>query len=181
MNNKISARYALSLLDITEDTDSIDTVTEDARTIVAALDSSVQLRKLLVNPVIKTKLKASVLDEIFTGKVSEDTLKFIRFILDKNREEYLYGIMRKFLDLRNEKLGIVDVQVVTVVEFNDKQEKELIRKLESVLDKKVQMRFVIDTNIIGGFIAKVGDTLYDASVKNQLVNLKRQLLQGNTV
>jgi F-type H+-transporting ATPase subunit delta len=180
MNSKISSRYALSLMDLAEEKNSLPAIYDDVKTIVGALDGSSQLRKLLVNPIVKSKVKSSIFDEIFTGKITPDMQKFIRFLVEKNREDYLYWIMKQFLDLRNTKLGIVEAQVTTAVKFNEKQTLELKRKLESILGKKVELNFVIDKEILGGFIAKVGDTLYDGSIKNQLVNLKRQFLQGST-
>jgi F-type H+-transporting ATPase subunit delta len=179
-NKKISSRYAMSLLDLTEDMNNLDVIYRDAKLISDTLDQNVQLKKLLLSPVIKPKVKLSILDEIFSGKIDTELLRFIRFIVEKNREEYLYGIMKSFQELRNEKLGIVDVEVKTAVEFNEKQTQELTRRLEEILNKKVQIYFIIDKDILGGFIARVGDTLYDASVRNQLSNLKRMFLQGST-
>jgi F-type H+-transporting ATPase subunit delta len=179
-NRKVSLRYAQSLLDVTEENNSLPVMYTDAKLVVSALDENPQLKKLLYSPVIKPNVKVSIFDEIFSGKINEDLHKFIRFIIEKNREEYLYDIFVRFLELRNEKLGIVDVEVKTAVQFNEKQTAELRQRLESIFNKKIEMNFVIDKDILGGFIAKVGDTLYDASIKNQLSNLKRMFLQGNT-
>jgi F-type H+-transporting ATPase subunit delta len=179
-NKKISSRYALSLLDLTEDKNNLDTIYQDAKFILLTLDQNNNLKKILYSPVIKPDLKVSIYTEVFKGRVSEEILRFIRFIVEKNREEYLYDIMTRFVELRNEKLGIIDVEVKTSVPFNDAQTKDLKVRLESIINKKVQLSFVIDKNIMGGFIARVGDTLYDASIRNQLSNLKRKFLQGST-
>lgn len=179
-NRKVSSRYAQSLMDLTEEKNSLGVMYTDVRLVVTVLDENIQLKKLLYSPVIKPKLKVSIFDEIFRGKINEDLHKFIRFIVEKNREEYLYDILARFLELRNDRLGIVDVEVKTAVQFNDKQAAELKKRLESIISKQVEMSFVIDKNILGGFIARVGDTLYDASIRNQLDNLKRMFLRGNT-
>lgn len=181
INNKISSRYARSLLDLAEDKNILETIYLDALTVISVLDMSRELRNLLVNPVIKSDVKLNVLNEILSGKISSDMLNFVRFIIEKNREDYLAGIMQKFIGLRNDKLGIVDVVVKTAVVFSDEQTVMLNKKLESILNKKVQMSFVIDKNILGGFIARVEDTLFDASIRNQLLNLKKQLMLGSTL
>jgi F-type H+-transporting ATPase subunit delta len=179
-NKKISSRYALSLLDLTEEKNNLDIVYQDARFIVTTLDQNIRLKKILYSPIIKPKLKVSIFEEVFKGRISEEVLRFIRFIVEKNREEYLYDIMIRFQELRNEKLGVVDVLVKTAVHFNDVQTRNLKERLESIFEKKIQISFVIDKEIMGGFIARVGDTLYDASIRNQLDNLKRKFLQGST-
>jgi F-type H+-transporting ATPase subunit delta len=179
-SRKLSSRYALSLLDLTDEQNNLDITYQDARFIISVLDQNKRLKNILVNPVIKQAMKLSILQEVFSGRINDQLLKFVRFIVEKNREDYLYDIMKRFLELRNDKLGIVDVEVKTAVLFNDKQTRDLKERLESILSKQVEMNFIIDKNILGGFIARVGDTLYDASIKNQLNNLKRKFLQGST-
>ncbi len=179
INNKVSSRYAQSLLDLSSERNNLEALFMDARMVYETLGKSPELNRLLINPVIKTGIKFNIFKEIFSGRISVDMLDFIKFIFEKNREEYLPGIMKKFIGMRYEKLGIAEVEVKTVEVFDEKQTDSLIKKLESVLQKKVLLNFVIDKNIMGGFIARVGDTLYDASVKNQLVNLKKQLLRGS--
>jgi F-type H+-transporting ATPase subunit delta len=180
LNQKISTRYAISLMDLAMEKNSLETLYNDVKLVVSAFDGNAQFRKVLINPIIKPKMKLGVLDEVFAGRISEDLHKFMRFILEKNREAYLYAIMKSFLELRNDKLGIVEVGVTTAVDFNEKQTEDLKGKLEKLLGKKVELNFTINKNILGGFIARVGDTLYDASIKNQLVNLKKQFLQSGT-
>jgi F0F1-type ATP synthase delta subunit len=80
-NKKISSRYALSLLDLTEEKNNLDIVYQDARFIVTTLDQNIQLKENSFSPVIKPKLKVSIFDEIFKGRSDEELLRFIRFIL----------------------------------------------------------------------------------------------------
>lgn len=179
INNKVSSRYAQSLLDLSSERNNLEALFMDARMVDDTIGKNPVLKRLLINPVVKSGIKYNIFKEIFTGRISEDMLNFIRFIFGKNREEYLSGIMKKFVEMRNDQLGIAEVEVKTAEVFDEKQTDSLIKKLESVLQKKVLLNFVLDKNIIGGFIARVRDTLYDASVTNQLVNLKKQLLRGS--
>ncbi|MBT8386216.1 MAG: ATP synthase F1 subunit delta, partial [Ignavibacteria bacterium] len=71
------------------------------------------------------------------------------------------------------------VSVKTVYEFSEEQKRTLIENLEKTLNKKVRLTFTIDEDLIGGFVAKVGDTLFDASLQHQLKLLKNQLLYGS--
>jgi len=147
--------------------------------VLSAILSSKDLGNLLLSPVIKNETKKSILSEIFKNKISEDSLNFINFIVEKNREYILDSIIEKFLEIRDEKLGVVRVEVKTSVDFTDEQKVKLKEKLENILNKKAFLNFITDKTIIGGFVAKVGDTVYDASIKHQLELLRKEFLQGS--
>jgi F-type H+-transporting ATPase subunit delta len=169
---KVSTRYAASLIDIAMEKNSLELVH-------SAILSSSELRNLLQSPVVKNEMKRSILREIFKNKVSEDSLNFIEFIVDKNREYLLESIVEKFLEMRDEKLGIVRVDVKTSFDFTDEQKTKLKQRLENMLNKKAHLKFTTDNTIIGGFIAKVGDTVYNASIKHQLELLRKEFLHGS--
>ena len=96
----------------------------------------------------------------------------------KKRENLLDSIGKRFLELRDEYLGIANVMVTSATEFSTEQKNVLKNKLEKILDKKVSLNFRTDQKLVGGFIAKVDDTLYDASIRHQLELLKKQFLTG---
>ena len=175
---RILHRYATSLLESALEKNNLDTITSDIRLLVDTLDQNRQLQLALESPVIKPETKLSILREIFENKVSKDSMNFIEFVIVKRREDLLGSIGKRFLELRDEHLGIANVEVSTAVEFSDEQKRMLETKLEKILDKKVRLNFKTDVNLIGGFIANVKDTLYDASIKHQLELLKKQFLTG---
>ena len=174
----ISRRYATSLLESATEKNILDSVSKDVELIASALQASPQLDRVLSSPIIKPPLKLSILDEIFKSKVSPDTVKFIHFLVEKNREKLLALIIKLFLDMRDEKLGIVNAGVKSVIPLTQDQIEELKNKLEKYLNKNVRCSFQIDEKILGGFIVKVGDTVFDASLTHQLELLKKQFLQG---
>ncbi len=176
--SKVANRYALSLFENSIEKNNLEIVYEDIKLVIKTFDESNELRRAVESPVIKPELKISVLDEIFSNKLSMDTLKFVSFIVDKKREKILYEIVNRFVDMRNEHLGIVEMELKTPFDFTKEQISNLKDKFETILKKKVIMEIKIDKNIIGGFIAKVGDTVYDASVVNQLDLLKKEFKLG---
>jgi F-type H+-transporting ATPase subunit delta len=176
---KVSSRYANSLLDLTSEKNNLDEISKDMELIQTAVRSSSELKNLLESPVIKPEVKQSILNEIFKNKISGDTLNFVKFIVDKNRESFLGSIIEKFLEFRDEKLGVVRVEVKTSFDFTNEQKEKLRRKIESILNKKAYLNFIVDKTIVGGFIAKVGDTVYDASIKHQLELLRKEFLKGS--
>jgi F-type H+-transporting ATPase subunit delta len=175
---RVSHRYATSLLETAIEKKNLEKVSADIQLIVNVLDQNRQLQLILENPVIRPELKLSVLKEVFEKKVSKDTIDFVEFLVSKKRESLLASIGKRFLELQDEHLGIANVSVTTATEFTDDQKKVLQSKLENILKKKVRLNFKIDLNLVGGFIAKAGDTLYDASIKHQLDLLRKQFLSG---
>jgi len=175
---RILHRYATSLIETALEKNNLEVVSSDIKLLVEALEQNRQLQLMLESPVIRPETKLSILKEIFEKNISKESMEFIKFIVSKNRENLLGTIGKRFLELRDEHLGIANVIVTAATEFSNDQKKVLIEKLEKILHKKVRLNFKKDVKLVGGFIAKVDDTLYDASVKHQLELLKKQFLTG---
>jgi len=176
---RILHRYATSLLETAIEKNNLDVVTSDIRFLVETLDQNRQLQVMLDSPVVRPETKLSVMKEIFANKISKDSMDFIEFVISKKREGLLNSIGKRFLELRDDHLGIANVFVTSVTEFSNEQKNVLQGRLEKILDKKVRLNFKTDLNLVGGFIAKVDDTLYDASIRHQLELLKKQFLTGD--
>jgi F-type H+-transporting ATPase subunit delta len=176
---KVSLRYANSLMDISTENKSVEKVSKDMELVLSAIHSSSDLRRLLEDPIIRSEKKQSVLEEIFEKKVSQESMNFMKFIVDKHREEFLENIIEKFLELRDEQLGIINVDVKTAFEFSEDQKLKLKNKLEKIFDKQTRLKFSIDKEIIGGFVAKINDTIYNASTKHQLEQLKKEFFKSS--
>lgn len=179
MGNKITLRYATSFLDIAEEKNMLNVFSGDMELFQSALEVSRELRNMIQNPVIKPSTKKTIIEEIFKDKINAESLRFLKFVIDKNRENFIGEIVQNFLLLRDGKLGIVNVSVKTPYTLNKEQSDSLRAKFETLLNKKVRMNFKIDTALIGGFLAKVDDTVYDASFLHQLDLLKKQFLTGS--
>ena len=178
-DSKVAYRYASSLLDTALENNTLDKVDKDLKLLIESFDKSGELKRAVESPVIKSRLKISILKEIFSKKMDKETIKFIQFVVDKNREDTLYAIAEKFIDLRNDHLGIVELNVKTAFKFNEDQKQEVKTRFEKILKKTVNLNVIVDNSLVGGFIAKVGDTVYDASLKHQLELLKKEFAQGS--
>jgi F-type H+-transporting ATPase subunit delta len=177
-DSRILHRYATSLLETSLEKNNLEVVTSDIQLLVETLEQSKELNRMLHSPVVRPELKLNILKEIFSKKISKDSMDFVEFVVSKKRESLLNSIGKRFLELRDEHLGIANVFVTSATEFSNEQKNVLQGRLEKILDKKVQLNFETDLSLVGGFIAKVNDTLYDASIKHQLELLKKQFLTG---
>ncbi len=178
-NIRVATRYASALMKLTNEQKKSDAVAEDLMTVKNALQASRELRNVFASPVIPKEKKKAILRDVFKKKASELVLGYLEHIIDKGRENVLGEILTQYFIQRDEQLGIVRVSVKTSVEFSSKQEKDLEKQLEAMTKKKIEIAFNLDASIKGGFIARVGDTVLDGSVKRQLEILKIKLKQGS--
>ncbi|WP_304131706.1 ATP synthase F1 subunit delta [Ignavibacterium album] len=176
---KVAIRYATSFLESSIEKNNLDRAADDMQVVFTAIKSSSLLRRFLENPVVKSEQKKSVLKKIFEKHVSPDTIKFIEFVVDKNREIALKDIAEKFLELKDEYSGIARIEIKSAFELSGEQKKMIAQRFESILNKKIVAVFLVDEKVIGGFVAKVKDTVYDASIAHQLELLRQQLLKGS--
>jgi len=109
------------------------------------------------------------------------TLKFLSLLIEKGREDALLNIIEAFFQLQDEMLGIVHVDVKTAVELSQQQTAQLKQRFWSVFEKKVLIDQSIDKQLIGGFIARIGDTVFDGSVKQQLKTSPQAFFGGMIV
>jgi len=173
---KVSIRYATSLLDTAIEKNITESVHQDIELIYSSLEASRDLQLMLANPIIKPHVKLAVLEEIFKDKINSESLNFLKFLVEKGRENLLESIAKKFLELRDEYFGIVNIKIISAIELDENQVSQLKNKFEKILQKKVRLNFTIDNSVLGGFVAEVNDTVFDASLKHQLDILKKQFL-----
>lgn len=176
--SRISTRYASSFLGLALEKGIVERASTDMDMIFNAFSSSAELRSAMKNPVIKVDVKESVLTEIFSKKIDAETMKFVKFVLQKGREDLLQSIAQKFLELKDIQAGVVKIIVTSAFDLSEAQKKEIKDKFISSLNKKVEISYKIEKKVIGGFIAKIGDTIYDASVQHQLELLRKHFIKS---
>jgi F-type H+-transporting ATPase subunit delta len=172
---RISYRYANSLMLLAEEKKVFKKVADDAELIFNALSASKELRAVLKSPVIKSAVKKDLLEKIFLGKISSETLSFVNFVLEKGREDLLYEIFKEFIAIVDLKNGVVKANIVSASSLDESLKNKVNASFEKRLNKKVSATYSVNPELIGGFIVKVEDTVYDSSVKHQLALLSKKL------
>jgi len=160
--NRIAGTYAKSLLDLAVEQDKLEDVKGDMDMLEASLESR-DLYLLLKSPIISKDRKQKALDAIFGDKLTPMSKSFIDIVLRKGREEALPEI-----------IGTISLTTATPIsEANLSKIKA--RLLDSdVTAKNVDIETIVDPDLIGGFVLKVGDKLYDDSVAHKLAKLKKE-------
>ncbi|TLF46444.1 ATP synthase F1 subunit delta [Maribacter aurantiacus] len=172
-DSRAAVRYAKAILDLAVENKATDAVEKDMRSVVSTVSDSKELRDMLSNPVISGSAKKDVLKEVFKGchAISQGLMNML---VENKRVSLLNEVALKYIIL-NESLKGKDVAyVTTTVPMTADLEKQLLKQVASITGKEVTLENKIDESIIGGFILRVGDLQYDASVSNKLNNLKRE-------
>lgn len=177
-NTRVARRYAKGLMAVAEESKTLDRISTDLDLIHQILKDSREFRLLLSSPIISAEKKKSVLSELLGSRVSQGTMTLLNLLTAKGREALLGDLVEEFHALRDERLGIINVDVKTAVEFTPPQEKSLQDQLEQYTQKKVRVRFSVDKAIRGGLVVQIGDTVLDASIKRQLELLRERLAEG---
>ncbi|MBF0587201.1 F0F1 ATP synthase subunit delta [Prosthecochloris sp. N3] len=170
-----SRRYATALLDVAEEVGVTEQVAGDLELIDNTISGSRDLRAMLKSPLIKGDAKSRALKEIFKGKLGEKTLLFLDLVCRKKRADHLPQIVVEFSALRDERAGIVNVDVKSAVKLDEEQARELINALADYTGKKVKARLSLEEQMLGGVSVKIGDTILDGSIRHQLEMLKGSL------
>jgi F-type H+-transporting ATPase subunit delta len=176
-NLRIANRYAEALLTAAEELHILNKVSVDLTVIQRIIKESHDFQRFLKSPVIKKDKKQEVFTATFGSSVQPLTLQFLSMLVEKEREDALPGVIESFFQLQDELLGIVHVSIKSAAELSQQQTIELIRRFETYSKKKVQIDFSLDKQLIGGFIARIGDTVFDGSVRQQLELLRKRFAE----
>jgi F-type H+-transporting ATPase subunit delta len=172
----IRVRYAKAFFALAKKKNSLDTFKTDIEKVFDVCKHSTEFAQLLESPVVPTSKKAELITKIFKTEVNPFTLKFLLLILQNNREEYIPGICRNFLELIRKDQNIKSAMLVTAVGIDPKTLDKIKTLLENELKATVELNSNVNPEIIGGLVLRIDDKQYDASITTQLKKIKQELL-----
>ncbi len=176
MNGAVSSRYAAALADVALEQKSADRVKRDLATFTDAYDSSSDLRTSLESPAVGREAKLHVVQKIAARMdLAPAVRNFLCVLVDNRRTEMLHEVQQAFRVELNARLGIADADVTSSRELSAEERKQLTAALEKRSGKKIEARFHEDRSLVGGAVVRVGSTVYDGSVREQLTRLREQL------
>ena len=170
---RAAIRYAKAILDIASESGKALEVNNDMTSIVAAIASSNELSDFLVSPIIKVETKIAAVLEIFAD-IQSETKGLFRLLQENKRFEILAAIASQYNLLFDEMNGVETANVTTAFPMTPDLETKVLAKIATFSDKKITIVNVVDPAIIGGFILRIGDKQYNASIANRLQELKRE-------
>jgi len=175
----VARRYALALADAITGLEEQRAVLNELTSWVGIIESNPQLKEVLGNPTIAYEPKRTVLQEIIRRtKVRHSTANFLNLLLKNQRLPELGEIIKRFANVVDERSGVVAVGVTTAQPVSADTKTDLERRLVAITGKAVRMTFAIDEGLVGGMVTRIGSTVYDGSIRNQL-ELMEDRLAGN--
>lgn len=164
--------YARALLGLGQTKGTVDGLLEELRGFRQALQQLPKLQSMLSAPRVPVAAKESLLRKSLQGKVSTDFLNFVLLLAKKHRFDCYSSIVTAAESLQDEMANRVRGQVTTAAPMSNQSRDALAAKLSQRLGKQVVLATQVDESIIGGVVVRVGDTVFDASIANQLQQLK---------
>lgn len=176
-NGLIPHRYAKALYKLALEHGSAAAVYEEMKTVISSFQKDPRLSKVLANPFVGNTEKYNLLKAAAGDKVENDFLGFAKLILENRREEYALQMALAYRDIYRKSNKISQVKITTAVEL-PKAEMDRLRNLvaDSFKDTKLEFTELINPEIIGGFIIDVDDSRMDASISNEIEQLRLNLL-----
>ncbi len=167
--------YAEALFEVAVEADKLDEYKKELEFVVECFDEYPKFYDLFVAVRISKENKKDTINEIFENKISKDVLNFLKILIDKQRASSIRGIYRSFSLMVDQKQGIVNAKVQSAVELTESEKEKLKSQLENMSGHTVRLNCVVNPEIIGGLIIKMGDEVIDASITGKLNEMKDNL------
>ena len=173
-STRAAIRYAKAILDLANSKGVAEAVNNDMKLIASTIESNLELSTFIQNPTTKVEVKESALLEVFAN-VNGVTKGLFHLLFENKRFEILEAIAVEYSRVFDESNGIEVAKVTTAIPMDAALEAKVLAKVSTLSDKKITIENIVDPSIIGGFILRIGDQQYNASVANRLQVLKREL------
>jgi len=173
IGSRAAIRYAKAILSLSLELKKADTVNADMQLIASTIEENNELQIVLNSPVIKSDAKKSTLVAIFGKKVDKTSLDLINLLVENKRLPLLPEAAKQYTILYNQHKGSQVAEVITAIPLTGNLEEKVLAKVEEITGKKVTIENSVDPSIIGGFILRVGDKQFDASILGKMNNLRR--------
>lgn len=179
MSSKAASRYAKSLIDLSTEQNALEELKNDMVLFEQVVDNNSELEAILKNPIVPLDKKTGILEDVFGGKVHKITANFLKLVVNKGRAGILFETAKQFINQYQAIKGIVTAEVTSAIALTDASRTEIVSLVKKELGaKEVVVKEKVNENLIGGFILKVGDKQFDASIASGLSKLKKEFAQG---
>lgn len=167
-------RYAKAILNLAQEAKADAEVNKDMKLIAATVAENDELSVMLSSPIIKAADKKEVLKKLFAGKVNNISLGLFNLLEENKRMSMLEPIATQYSIIFDHAQSMQVARVTTAVPLTKELEKKVLDKIVELTGNKASIKNIINPNVLGGFILRVGDVQYDASISNHLNELRKE-------
>jgi F-type H+-transporting ATPase subunit delta len=176
--NELGRAYASALLEIGQERGILPQIEEEVGFLFNAVAGDRDLMLFLNAPGVPKESKKNLIDKVFKAELSEIIVNFLKVLIDNNRQNSIRDVHQSLIELIDILNNRQRVEIVTSAKLDEGMLKKLKSALEARFKKEIIIREVIDENIIGGIVIKVGDLIIDGSLAKDLRNIKETLLNS---
>jgi F-type H+-transporting ATPase subunit delta len=171
-----SLQYANALADIALAQGAAEPVSKQLADFGAAYAESAELRNFLASPAVSHEAKHGVIEKIAARLGASKIIRnFLYVITDHQRSSILPEIIAAFQQVIRRRQGIAEAEIVSAAELSPAQKADFTKTLESLSGKKVVAQYSLDPALLGGAVVRLGDTIFDGSVRNRLNRMRERL------
>jgi ATP synthase F1 delta subunit len=174
---EIAQVYARSLFEVASEQDKLDEIREQLGEIADAVEHDRGLTTFFFSPYFSTEEKKEGLHKTVEG-AEPILMNFLELLLEKHRMPFIHRIRRDFDALWREERKLLPVHLTSAVELDDEVVRSLGDRISEKTGRKVDLTARVEPNIIGGIVLRVGNSILDASIRNRLEQLRRQVARG---
>jgi F-type H+-transporting ATPase subunit delta len=174
---EIARVYARSLFDVARERDKLDIVREQLGQFSEALAGSQELSVFFFSPYFSTEEKKDGLGRLIEG-ADESFLNFLELLVEKHRMPAIHRIRREYDTLWEKENKLLPVQVTSAVALDESTLKGIGESVGQQTGRKVELTSEVDPNVLGGIVLRVGNSILDASIRNRLEQLRKQVARS---
>lgn len=178
MAKLVAKVYGDALFEEAVENQKVDTLFEEVQQLRAVFAENEELMPFLTHPKIVKEEKISVIEKVFSGRISDDLMGFLTIIVDKGRQREILQILDYFIGQVKQYKKIGVVQVTSAVELEETQKMRIREKLLATTEfVELEIHYTVDPALIGGLVIRIGDRVVDSSIQTKLEEMKRQLMK----
>ncbi|ULT56903.1 F0F1 ATP synthase subunit delta [Neobacillus drentensis] len=175
-NTMVAKRYASALFQIANEQQVLGQVEEDLRVVKEVLEYNPDLKAVLQSSKLTIDKKKEIVKNAFAS-VNVFVLNTVLVLIDRHREDQIAEVTDQFLELANEAMGIAEAEVYSARELTDAEREALSATFAAKIGKKsLKIENIVDSNLLGGIRLRIGNRIYDGSLRGKLDRLERKLL-----
>ena len=174
---EIAAVYARSLFEVAQEQSKLDTVRDQLGAFADALDSSRELQTFFFSPYFSTAEKSEGLDRAVTD-ADPIVVNFLKLLIENHRTPAVFRLRREFDRLWQEENQLLPVQVTSAVALDQATVNQIGDRIAQQTGRKIDLSASVEPEILGGIVVRVGNSILDASIRNRLEQLRKQVARA---
>lgn len=181
MEELATTLYAKSMFEASKEDDCLKLVYEELNLIKETIDSNPRLMEVFNHPLLSKNEKKEIINDIYEKNISKLTMNFLLVLIDAKRFDIISSVIDEFNNLYDIDNNIVNGTIITKNKLSDEEIKNYEEKLTASLKAHVKLSNILDETLLGGAIVKIGDKLIDSTLKGQLNELRKELINNSEV